>query len=136
MKRLPDPRHMAVKELLAKYWAAECPSLPELPWGAAEAGALSQFLKSNPALTVEQIADLLRNRFRSEDHAAGEPVFVWVKYLMRYLAGPLNKYRQPMERRTDGQPQPTRADQRNRHAVDATAAALARVRGVADRGDR
>ena len=136
MKRAPDPRHTAVKELLAKYWAAECPSSPELPWGPAEAGALAQFLRSNPNMDLERITELLRNRFKSEDHAAGEPIFVWVKYLTRYIEGPLNKYRQPMERRTDGKVKPTRADERNRRAVGATAAALARVSGLADRGDR
>jgi hypothetical protein len=130
MKRTPDPRHMAVKELLARYWAAECPSSPELPWGPADAGALAQFLRSSPSMDMRQITVMLTNRFNSEDHALGEPVFVWIKYLTRYIDGPLNKYRQPLnpkERGTDGKPKPTRADERNRRAVGATAAALERL---------
>ena len=129
-KRQPDPRHTAVKAVLVKYWTAENPSGPELPWGPADAGALGTFLKASPTLDVEQITQLLRNRLVSDDHAAGEPVFVWIKYLTRYLQGPLDKYKQP-KRKPDEQAQPNRADKARTHASSATSAALARIRGVA-----
>jgi hypothetical protein len=132
-KRQPDPRHAEVKALLALHWAAENPALPDLPWGPADAGALGAFLRAAPSLTVEQIEQMLRHRLDSEDHAAGEPAFVWIKYLTRYIHGPLNKYRQPREgghhgTHADHGTRGNKTDERNRRAVDATAAALARVR--------
>ena len=129
-KRQPDPRHTEVKAVLVKYWAAENPDGPDMPWGPADAGALGTFLKASPTLTVEQIKQLLRNRFSSDDHTAGEPVFVWIKYLTRYLRGPLNKFKQLKETK-HGEPKPNRADASVGHASSSTAAALARIRGVA-----
>jgi hypothetical protein len=126
-KKTPDPRHMQVKELLQKYWAAENPDAQQMPWGAADAGALSSFLKDSPSLTVEQIAQMLRHRFVSEDHAAGERVFVWIRFLTRYQQGPLNKYKQPKESR-NGTAQPNRTDRGNQQIADATTAALERLR--------
>ena len=128
-KKLVDPRHTPVKELLARFWGAESPGIP-MPWGPADAGALGQLLKANPTMTEEEIRQLLVNRFKSDDHARGEPVFVWIKYLTRYLDGPLDKYKQPI-RTSNGTNKPNRADEGNAHAVGATSAALARVRGVA-----
>lgn len=91
----PDPRHAAVKDALAKYWAAENPHAPDLPWGAAEAGCIGAFLRANPSLTVELIEDCLSNRLASEDHAPGEGIFRWFRDLLRYGAGPLDRYRLP-----------------------------------------
>ena len=128
-RKLPDPRHAEVKLVLAKYWAAENPQGPELPWGPQDAGALGQFLKAVPGFTVEEITQLLRNRLQSDDHARGEPVFVWIKYLTRYLGGPLDKFKQPKKGSLDGKP--NRADQGLARTSSSTSAALARIRGVA-----
>jgi hypothetical protein len=134
-RKPPDPRHAEVVAVLRQYWEVERNELvPDLPWTAADAGALGQFLRGNPTLTVDQVKELLRNRLKSDDHARGEPIFVWIKYLTRYAAGPLDKYKQPKlttERRTDGKP--NRTDERNEQAADATRAALDRIRAVAGR---
>lgn len=91
----PDPRHAAVKEALAKYWAAENPALPDLPWSAGDAGALGALLRANPSLDVATFETCILNRMLSEDHAPGERVFRWIGDLLRYHAAPLDRYRLP-----------------------------------------
>jgi hypothetical protein len=91
----PDPRHAAVKQLLAKYWAAENPQTPDLPWGAAEAGCVGAFLRANPSVGIDVIERCLNNRMKSEDHAPGEGVYRWFRDLLRYSAAPLDRYRLP-----------------------------------------
>ena len=130
-RKAADPRHREVWKLLWNYWQAEGNELvPDLPWSAADAGALALFLRANPKLSVEGIGRLLQHRLNSEDHAPGEPVRVWIGSLTRYVQGPLNKYKQLKERKDV---QRTRADERNQHAADATRAALARIPGLAHR---
>jgi hypothetical protein len=94
--RKADPRHGVVKGLLDGYWALECPSIPSLPWGAADAGALGQFLRANPELATEIVAGCLQHRLLSEDHAPGERVHRWIGDLLRYAGGPLNRFKQPL----------------------------------------
>lgn len=95
VKKAPDPRHSATKVLLDGYWQNEMRSIPSLPWGAADAGALGQFLKANPALTVETIRECLMNRLASDDHAPGERVHIWIGSLLRYANGPLDRFKLP-----------------------------------------
>jgi hypothetical protein len=92
-KKMPERRHMPVKAMLDEYWQREMPSIPSLPWGAADAGALGQFLKANPDLTTETIRECLMNRLVSEDHAPGERVHIWINSLLRYASGPLDRYK-------------------------------------------
>lgn len=98
----PDPRHAAVKALLANYWAKENPAAPELPWGAAEAGCVGAFLRANPKLDVNVIAVCLFNRLRSEDHAPGEGIFRWFRDVLRYQAAPLDRFRLPKRTPSEG----------------------------------
>ena len=92
----PDPRHSIIKALLDSYWLRENPSIPSLPWGPADAGALGQFLRANPKLTTDIVEECLENRLRSEDHAPAERVHRWIGDLLRYGGGPLNRFKQPM----------------------------------------
>jgi hypothetical protein len=95
VKKMPDRRHMTVKGMLDEYWQREVPSIPSLPWGAADAGALGQFLKANPDLAVETICKCLVNRLHSDDHAPGERVHIWIGSLLRYAQGPLDRFKLP-----------------------------------------
>ena len=124
-----DPRHAEFKALLVGYWTAEGnETVPDLPWGAGDAGALAALLRANPRLTAVGFQRLLQHRLDSEDHAPGEPVRIWIGSLTRYAHGPLNKFKQPKERRNDVR---NRADERNQQAAGATAAALRRIQGMA-----
>jgi hypothetical protein len=85
-----------VKGLLDSYWLSENPMIPSLPWGPADAGALGMFLRANPTISTEIIATCLQNRLVSEDHAPAERVYRWINDLLRYVGGPLNRFKQPM----------------------------------------
>ena len=52
-----------------------------------------RFAEAN--LRVEVIEQCLRNRLASEDHAPGEGVFRWFRDLLRYVSGPLDRFRLP-----------------------------------------
>jgi len=92
-----DPRHTEIKRLLANYWERETPAIPDMPWDAADAGALGNFLRANPKLTVEAVAVCLEFRLQSEDHAPGERVHRWIGDVLRYAQGPLNRFKQPQQ---------------------------------------
>ena len=91
--RTPDVRHSQVKALLAQYWQRENPAVPDMPWGPADAGGLSLFLKANPSLTVETVARCLLHRLASDDHAPAERIYIWIAGVLRYAAGPLDRFR-------------------------------------------
>lgn len=91
----PDPRHSEAKHSLAQHWAAENPEMPQMPWSAADAGALAALLRANPALDVGTIRVCLHYRRLSEDHARGERVCRWIIDVLRYRSGPLDRYRLP-----------------------------------------
>lgn len=90
-----DPRHDLVKRELAGYWSTENPNCPTMPWGPADAGALSMLLRADPTLDVETVKVCLVHRLQSDDHAAGERVYVWIGNLLRYRYAPLDRYRVP-----------------------------------------
>ena len=92
----PDPRHCLFRTLLEAYWRDERNDLiPDLPWGAGEAGALSAFLKANPRLSSSGFRSLLDHRLNSDDHARGESPKIWLSALTRYANGPLDRYKLP-----------------------------------------
>jgi hypothetical protein len=81
--------------MLDAYWRRENPSIPSLPWGPADAGALGQFLTANPSLSPDVVATCLEFRLLSLDHAPGERVYRWIGDVLRYAGGPLNQFKQP-----------------------------------------
>lgn len=94
-ERHPDPRHAAVRAALTEYWLRENPGATELPWGPADAGALAMLLRADPTLDLATVEQCLRHRLQSEDHAAGERVYVWIGNLLRYRVAPLDRFRLP-----------------------------------------
>lgn len=92
-----ERRHMLIKAMLDLYWLRENPAIPSLPWGAADAGALAQFLRANPDLSPNVVEQCLANRLNSEDHAPAERVHRWIGDVLRYASGPLNRFKQPMQ---------------------------------------
>ena len=93
-RKVADPRHIAFRALLEAYWREEeNVHVPDLPWGAAEAGALGAFLRANPTLEQSAFQSLLKNRLASEDHARGESPRVWLSSLTRYANGPLDRFK-------------------------------------------
>jgi hypothetical protein len=93
-KREVDPRFAKFKELLAEYWKFKNPSVPDMPWGAADATNLSRMLKENPSLTEAQFRKCLRNRTKS-DVNHGDPIRTWVLSITKYAEGPVDRFNQP-----------------------------------------
>jgi hypothetical protein len=92
-----DNRHTLIKAMLDLYWLRENQTIPSLPWGAADAGALGQFLRANPNLKPNVVEECLFHRLCSEDHAPAERVHRWIGDVLRYASGPLNRFKQPMQ---------------------------------------
>lgn len=90
----PDPRHTIFKEALGKYWKFKNPNLPEMLWGAREAGALGELLRSMPGLTLEAFQSILNARSRSAA-THSERASVWLPTCTRYLSGPLDRFTLP-----------------------------------------
>jgi len=90
-----DNRHTLIKAMLDLYWLRENQTIPSLPWGAADAGALGQFLRANPNLKPNVVEECLFHRLCSEDHAPAERVHRWIGDVLRYASGPLNRFSSP-----------------------------------------
>ncbi len=93
--KAPDPRHSPFRESLEKYWAKKNPSGPPMPWGPAEAKQMAMMLSANPAMTLEEFRELLRNRAKS-DVAHGDPVRAWIGSITKFTQ-PLDRYGKPVQ---------------------------------------
>lgn len=92
VKRESDPRHTPFKQACEKYY--EHHKL-EMAWSASEAKQLSELLAANPALTLPNFQDLLRNRSKSQVNHAERPR-VWLARATDYASGPLDKFKNPV----------------------------------------
>jgi hypothetical protein len=88
-------RHAEFKAAILKYWQSKNPDV-EMPWDGSEGKQLAMWMASSPNVTVEQFTVFLRNRFKSEVVHSERPSR-WIGSITSYAAGPLNKFKQPME---------------------------------------
>ena len=65
------------------------------------AKALAEFLRANPAWPLKTIQRAMRNRFFSQGINFSEEPWAWIKYLPRYAADPLDKWKKPMRGKGD-----------------------------------
>jgi uncharacterized protein YdaU (DUF1376 family) len=93
MKHSPDPRHIACKEEIFKYYRAQCGG-EEPEWDGREGAALGKFLNANRKLTAVGMERLLQHRARSDVNHADRPA-KWIGSLKSYLNGPLNEFGKP-----------------------------------------
>jgi hypothetical protein len=84
-----DPRYAVIRELIQqshlKKFRVKC------RWDRSEGKAMYCLLSSNPSWSVEEIEQMVRNRFSSDDIAADRPRR-WLGDLGRYAAGPLDRF--------------------------------------------
>jgi hypothetical protein len=99
-----DPRHVAVRSLIQelhlKTFRVKC------EWDGSEAKALNRLLESNPSWTVEQLSQMVGNRFSSDQVKSSRPR-AWLSRLGDYAGGPLDRFeklKQPA--RVNGQQHP------------------------------
>jgi hypothetical protein len=93
-----DPRFSQAKEFIEK-----CCKHAKVPfvWNGAEAKQLSEFLKATPALTVEEVLELIRARFRSEEPPGNRPC-LWLPKLSSYATGPLDRFHNEAKPKVNG----------------------------------
>jgi hypothetical protein len=87
-----DERHVPFRNKIEEYWLFN--NKNELPWNGSEAKKLSLFLEANPKIQLEEFAQLLRNRQKSEENHSERPR-VWIESLNRYGSGPLDRFGKP-----------------------------------------
>lgn len=91
-----DLRHTVFRDALERYWhhVNANTTLPELPWSARTAKALSDLLSASPTLDVGAFLKLLNYRSQSEVNQSEEP-YVWLRRVTDYAAGPLDRFGKP-----------------------------------------
>jgi hypothetical protein len=82
------PTRGLIEEVHHKTFGMKC------QWDASEAIALNRLLAANPSWTVDQIAQMVRNRFDSEGVTGSRPRS-WLPRLDDYAGGPLDRYNKP-----------------------------------------
>ena len=87
-----DERHTPFRKKIEEYWMFN--NKHQLPWNGSEAKKLSLFLEANPNIQLEDFAQLLRNRQKSEENHSERPR-VWIESLNRYGSGPLDRFGKP-----------------------------------------
>jgi hypothetical protein len=84
-----DPRHAPVRALIQqlhlKAFRVKC------QWDGSEGKALDRLLSANPSWTEEQISQMVRNRFGSDDIPPDRPR-KWMANIGSYAAGPQDRY--------------------------------------------
>jgi len=88
VQKEPDPRHAQIRKYINKVQRDS--GDPE-QWDGRSAKALSNWLKANPSVTLEQAVSFVENRFASAE-PRGAPPWEWIPKLTKYSEGPLDKY--------------------------------------------
>jgi len=91
-KHSADPRHIACKEEINKYWKSR--NKDEMPWDGAEGGALGKLLSASPDLTPQRLNQLLRNRYLSEVTHSDRPS-KWLASIHSFANGALDRFGKP-----------------------------------------
>ncbi len=89
----PDPRHVEIREFIK---ATQRSVGMREQWDPRSARALSNWLKANPGITIEDAKTLIVNRFAS-DEPVGSPPFDWLPRLTKYWQGALDRYGKVMK---------------------------------------
>jgi hypothetical protein len=84
-----DERFTPVQEFIKR--CCEHAKVP-LVWDGAEGKQLSAWLKAAPTVPLEEVKELVRNRFRSRDDPPGRRPCKWIPYLGDYASGPLDRF--------------------------------------------
>lgn len=92
-KPAADPRHNECVKAITHYWDYMNAGLEgKCPFSGRLFPELSTFLKTNPKLTVEEFQLCLQNRGESDGISPTEDPAFWVGRLLKFQAGPLDRY--------------------------------------------
>jgi uncharacterized protein YdaU (DUF1376 family) len=84
------------KQEIFQFWSAGDGGGIPCPWTDVEDRALRQFMRSNPGVVLWAFKELLKNRARSQDVNNADPPRKWIRDLVKYAAGPLDRYGKPL----------------------------------------
>jgi predicted transcriptional regulator len=91
-----DPRqHLFIKGLQS-YWNHFNDETLKMPFAKRMPAVLGDLLKANPHLSIEDFIQCLRNRADSQGIIPTEDPVSWVSSLLKYHAGPLDKFGKPI----------------------------------------
>jgi hypothetical protein len=91
-----ETRSQPFREKLIKFWAHLNHS-KKLYWTGADGKQLSEFLKRNAEMTIEEFHEVLLNYQDSENVINSKTPHQFLPTLNLYFDGPLNKYSRPIE---------------------------------------
>jgi uncharacterized protein YdaU (DUF1376 family) len=100
--RAPQPadgRFEPFKREIFAYWRGLNPEHPNCPWGDPELRALEAFLSRHPDASLSSFKQLLHNRADSHVPGGVSPG-KWIRGLMEYSEGPLNRFKKHERSRT------------------------------------
>lgn len=91
-KEFVDCRHTTARTLIQQLFQSNFSVT--CPWDGSEARAMKNLLTDNPSWTEQQIEQMIRNRFSSDD-ITGERPRLWLPNLAKYHAAPLDRFQKP-----------------------------------------
>jgi hypothetical protein len=110
----PDSRHGPIRALIQQLhqqkYGIQC------QWDASEATVLNRLLAANPSWSLDQIAQMVRNRFDSASISSSRPSS-WLRRLDDYATGPLDRYGKTTIGRTDATSRAERDEQQTHDAI-------------------
>jgi uncharacterized protein YdaU (DUF1376 family) len=107
---IPDLRFGAFKDEIFRYWdrirgvqikagLIDPLIVPALPsWGTRDRVELNALLAANPDMNVKAFMGLLLNRARSQDVIHFDHPYRWIKSLMMFSAGPVDRFNKKLHR--------------------------------------
>jgi hypothetical protein len=93
-----DPRFETYRSEIFAFWRGQNPAGESCPWIMPDRRALADFLDGAPSMKLAQFKALLRTRADSEINPAAPPR-AWLRDLMEYSAGPLDRYKKQLRPR-------------------------------------
>jgi len=107
LKRVPDPRHAAVRKVIAECYLEAVGEV--VPWDGHTARTLATFLQANKTWSADALSQCVRNRFASENINPAEDPIRWIRRLPNYVRGPLDRFNKPKARQRASQADAIRA---------------------------
>jgi hypothetical protein len=84
------------KTEIFRFWDGAGIEQYECPWSHLEDRALKDFINANPKVDLLGFRQLLRNRAASEGINRADPPHKWLRSLVKYADGPLDRFGKPL----------------------------------------
>ena len=92
---IADPRHYPLAKHIQEVYLDTNGMV--CPWDGHTAKVLSNFLKLNRAISLDDLILCVNYRFESDAITVADEPLHWINHLMKYATGPLNQYGKPID---------------------------------------